>query len=81
MIEKEQQDKLRTQAYKRLFPTDDGKVLMEHLETLCNVHKTSVCLQSPNSLQTHYNEGKRAVYLSIKWYLDERYLKKEKENV
>ncbi len=78
MIEKEKQDKERTHAYKRLFQTDDGKVLMKHFETLCNVHKTSVCPQSPNALQTAFNEGKRAVYLSVEWYLSERYLEKEK---
>lgn len=72
MIEAEQQkldnEKKRrelAQAYKRLSMTDDGKIVFEDLEWFCGQNRPSVCEQSPDSLQTHFNEGKRRVYLRI----------------
>ena len=76
MIEAEQQkaenEKKRrelAQAYRRLFMTDDGKVILEDLEGFCGLYRPSVSEQSPNSLQTHFNEGKRRVYLRISGFL------------
>lgn len=81
MIERDKQNALTTQAFKRLFSTDDGKVLMKFLEGRCNVHRTTVCKQAPNLEQTLVEEGKRIVYLDIMWYLNEGYKSKEEENV
>ncbi|KKM95705.1 hypothetical protein LCGC14_1185490 [marine sediment metagenome] len=67
-----------TQAFKRIFLTDDGKILKNFLEKGCNVNVSSVCISNPNALQTHFAEGKRKVYLDLMWYLNEGY--KEKEN-
>ena len=72
MIEAEQQkqenEKKRkelAQAHKRLFMTDDGKIVLEDLERFCGFYNTSVSEQNPNSLQTFFAEGKRRVYLRI----------------
>ncbi len=73
MIERDKQNELYTQAFKRIFLTDDGKVLKKFLEARCNVDKTTVCMSNPNALQTHFEEGKRKVYLDIMWYLNEGY--------
>ena len=77
MIERDKQNKLYTQAFKRIFLTDDGKVLDKFLRTKCNVDISSVCLQNPNAQQTAFNEGKRKVYLDLMWYINEGYLRKE----
>lgn len=61
--EKKQQERIR--AYKRLFKTDDGKVVLEDLERFCGFYNTSVSEQDPNAYQTFFNEGKRRVYLRI----------------
>lgn len=65
--EKEQAE--RTHAYKRLFKTDDGKVVLKDLESFCGFNNTSVSEQSPNELQTFFAEGKRRVYLRINGFL------------
>ena len=77
MIERDKQNKLYTQAFKRIFLTDDGKVLDKFLRAKCNVDNSSVCIVNPNAQQTAFNEGKRKVYLDIMWYKNEEYLRKE----
>jgi len=57
------------QAYKRLFMTDDGKIVKEDLEKFCGFHTTSVCEHHPNALQTFFAEGKRRVILRIQGFL------------
>jgi hypothetical protein len=79
MIARDKQNELLTQAFKRLFETPDGKVLMKFLEDRCNVNRTTVCKQNPNLQQTLIEEGKRIVYLDIMWYLNESYKKKEED--
>ena len=81
MIERDKQNEKLTQAFRRIFMSDDGKVLDEFLRRKCNVDNTSVCQGNPNALQTAFNEGKRKVYLDIMWYKNEGYLKKEERNV
>lgn len=56
-------------AYKRFSKTDDGKVILEDLERFCGQNRPSASEQSPNSLQTHFNEGKRRVFLRINGFL------------
>lgn len=72
MVENKENEKKqieRARAYKRLFQTDDGKIVLEDLEVYCGFYKPSVSEQSPNTLQTHFNEGKRRVYLRINGFL------------
>lgn len=68
-IENEKRQQEKTQAYKRFAMTDDGKVIMKDLEEFCGFYRPSVSEQHPNSLQTHFNEGKRRVYLRIQGFL------------
>ncbi len=75
-IENEKKQQERIAAYKRLFQTDDGKTVLEDLENYCGFRRPSVSEQSPDALQTHFNEGKRRVYLRIDWHLNV----KENEN-
>ena len=77
MIERDKQNELYTQAFKRIFLTDDGKVLDKFLRAKCNVDNSSVCIANPNAQQTAFNEGKRKVYLDLMWYKNEEYLRKE----
>lgn len=79
MIEAEQQkaenEKQRQeliQAYKRLFQSDDGKIVKKDLESFCGFLRPSVSEHSPNSLQTHFNEGKRRVFLRINGFLNQK---------
>jgi hypothetical protein len=58
-----------TQAYKRLFMTDDGRTVLRDLESFCGFHKTSVNQYNPNSFQTFFAEGQRRVYLRIDSFL------------
>lgn len=76
MMEAEQQkadnEKKRRElarAYKRLFRTDDGKMVAKDLDSFCGFHRPSVSEQNPNALQTHFNEGKRRVFLRIDGFL------------
>jgi len=55
----------RTKAYQAVFETDNGKLVLEDLKSFCGFENCSVCEQNPNSLQTHFNEGKRRVFLRI----------------
>ncbi len=80
MIPRDKQNELITQALKRIWMSDDGKVLDKLLRRKCNVENSSVCVSTPNAQQTAFNEGMRKVYLDIMWYINEGYLKKEEEN-
>ena len=53
-----------SQAYKRLFVTDDGKKVLADLESFCSFRKTSISTEW-NPYQTMYVEGERRVYLHI----------------
>ncbi len=77
MIERDKQNEKYTQAFKRIWMSDDGKVLDKFLRRKCNVDDTTVCRGAPNLQQTLVEEGKRTVYLDIMWYKEERYLRKE----
>ncbi len=95
MIERDKQNEKYTQAFKRIFQSDDGKVLDKFLQRFCNVNESSF---TPNktislgnnvrasmdgetlALATHVNEGHREVYLKIMWYINEGYLRKEERN-
>lgn len=68
-LDNEKKQKELVSAYKRFALTDDGKVILEDLEKFCGFLRPSVSEQSPNSLQTHFNEGKRRVYLRITGFL------------
>ena len=71
MVEAEQQqienEKKRAelvQAYKRLFMTDDGKIVCNDLEMFCGFLATSTNVNW-NPYQTMFAEGKRRVFLRI----------------
>ncbi len=80
MIERDKQNKLITEALKRIWMSNDGKVLDKLLRRKCNVDNSTMCWQNPNAQQTAGEEGKRKVYLDIMWYINEGYLRKEEEN-
>ena len=80
MIERDKQNEKYTQAFKRIWMSDDGKVLDEFLKRKCKVNDSSVCLSNPNAQQTAFNEGMRKVYLDLMWYKEERYLRKEEND-
>ena len=72
MIEAEEQsaenEKKRQElkhAYKRLFDSDDGKIVLKDLRSFCGQDRSSICSSSPNPYQTFECEGKRRVYLRI----------------
>jgi Ca2+-binding EF-hand superfamily protein len=64
-IENEKKQQELKSAYRRLFDSDDGKIVGEDLERFCGFLNTSVSQQSPDAYQTFFNEGKRRVYLRI----------------
>lgn len=71
MIEADQQnaenEKKRRElkrAYRRLFMTDDGKMVREDLESFCGFLKTSTNVEW-NPYYVMFAEGKRRVYLRI----------------
>lgn len=82
-VEKQRAEKIkrdieRSHAFKRLFATDDGKILMKHLEWICNVNRSTYRPNVPNvETDMRIEEGKRQVHLDLIWYLN----MKEKENV
>ena len=80
MIERDKQNALITQALKRIWMSDDGKVLDKLLRKKCHVDDTTICKKSPDLMQTLAEEGKRIIYLDLMWYINEGYLKKEEEN-
>jgi hypothetical protein len=49
-------------AYRRLFSTEDGKIVLQDLMNACNFLKPSIG-ETPDD--TYFNEGKRSVVLSI----------------
>ena len=49
-------------AYRRLFATEDGKVVLADLMRSCNFMDTTF---GADSHDTYYNEGKRSVLLAI----------------
>lgn len=53
------------QAYRRLYQSDDGKIVYEDLEKFCGFNNTSVSERDPNAYQTFFVEGKRRVFLRI----------------
>jgi len=59
-------------AYKDLFESENGKLVLKDLESFCGQNTSSVCEQSPNELQTFFAEGKRRVYLRIQWWLNRK---------
>jgi len=63
--ENEKKRRELAQAYKRLFMTDDGKVVYKDLESFCGQNRSSVCSSSPNPYQTFEAEGRRRVFLRI----------------
>jgi len=73
MIEEDQREiedekKLRelAHAYKRLFKTNDGKVVLKDLELLCGPNRVSVLNEmNPDPNQVLYAEGRRRVILRI----------------
>ena len=67
--ENEKKQAERIQAYKRLFQTDDGKIILADLESFCGFNNTSVSEHDPNVYQTFFAEGKRRVYLRINGFL------------
>ena len=84
MIEAEKQKKeneklrlVKVQAYKRFAMSDDGKIIMEDLESFCGFRRISFNEQTPNALQAAINEGKRRVYLRFDGFINQ---KMEKEN-
>ncbi len=62
------------QAYRRLFQTDDGKIVQKDLESFCGFLKTSTNTEW-NPYYVMFAEGKRRVFLRIIGMI-----KKEKEN-
>ena len=79
MIERDKLNEQYTQAFKRIFQSDDGKVLDKFLRRKCNVDNTTVCRSGPDLQQTLVEEGKRTVYLDIMWYVNEGYLRKDED--
>lgn len=54
-------------AYKTLFDSIEGKVILKDLEMFCKVHTSSYVGGDPYG--TVLNEGKRLVYLRIKKFI------------
>lgn len=77
-VESEKKKKELAQAYKRLFRTDDGKIVKEDLERFCGFNNISVSEQDPNAYQTFFAEGKRRVYLRIIGMINRREIKEKK---
>ncbi len=63
-VENEKRRKELASAYKRLFKTDDGKVVREDLESFCGFLKTSTNAEW-NPYYVMFAEGKRRVFLRI----------------
>ncbi len=63
-FENEKQRKELASAYKRLFKTDDGKIVKEDLESFCGFLKTSTNVEW-NPHYVMFAEGKRRVFLRI----------------
>lgn len=70
-LENEKITRELTHAYKRLFASDDGKVVLEDLERFCGFYSTSTNNQW-NPYQTMFAEGKRRVFLRISQFMRKR---------
>ena len=66
-----------TQTYKRFFD-DDGKRVLENLESICGYNKTSFVNSDPHRVS--FNEGKRYVYLYILACIEGKVLLEKEEN-
>lgn len=55
-------------AYKRLFATDDGKIVLKDLAQFCKIRQPSTVPGDP--FETHTNEGMRRVALRVFGFLD-----------
>lgn len=49
-------------AYRRLFSTDDGKIVLADMMKSCHVSRSVV---GPTPYDTYFNEGQRSVVLSL----------------
>ena len=69
---------IKTNAFKRLFRTGDGKILMKHLEWICNVNRSTYRPNVPDVVtDMRIEEGKRMIYLDILWHLNKKFTEKE----
>lgn len=59
-------------AYKKVFRSNLGKIILDDLMSFCGYDKTSVCESDPNPYNTMFMEGKRRVVLRINSYLKEK---------
>ena len=53
------------QAYKRVFDTEDGKLIEAHLRRFCRADETTFTPDDPNGRVTAFKEGRREVWLEI----------------
>lgn len=58
------------ESFRKVFNTEDGKVVMEWLAGYCGYNQPSFTLNDPNALMTVWQDGKRAVYLQIRRWID-----------
>jgi hypothetical protein len=58
----------KVDAYKRLFSTEDGKVVLADLKQ--TYHMNGTTLTPGDSYGTHYHEGQRTVVLGIQNKID-----------
>lgn len=80
-VESLKRQQIKTHAFKRLFATDDGKILMKHLEWICNVNRSTYRPNVPDVVtDMRIEEGKRMVHLDIIWHLNKKFEVMEKEN-
>ncbi len=66
-------------AYKRIFDTEDGKMVLEDLKLRACFDRTTF---STDPGRTHFNEGRRSMVLHVRFMIDEdnfRGLIKEKK--
>lgn len=66
----------KANLYKLVFLTEEGKKVLDDLAAVCGVDYTSF---DSDALKMAYNEGLRAVYLYIKFFLD--YEEKDEEKL
>ena len=70
MTEAEVKKKNNEKAYAKTFHSPISKKVLADLAKFCCYNDSSVCEQSPDALQTIYNEGKRRVYLRILHFIE-----------
>ena len=54
----------RVRLYRSVFSTEEGKKVLEDLARMCFYERG---IFSDNGLEMAYNEGRRSVFLDIKW--------------